>query len=124
MFKTTVLLMALVSIALAAIGCQGDSTPSGAGKPAPNKVSADSSGSKSVREALAKLSPEDRARAEAQRLCPSSNELLGSMGAPVKVTLKGQTVFLCCASCKDEAEKDPEAMLQKIASSKAKDSHK
>src|SRR5262249_39095542 len=50
---------------------------------------------------LAKLSPEDRRLAEEQGICPESDNPLGAMGVPVKITLKGQPVFLCCKSCED-----------------------
>jgi hypothetical protein len=55
-----------------------------------------------VNEAMAKLSPEDRAKAEAQNICPVSNEPLGSMGTPIKVTVDGRDVFVCCDGCDDE----------------------
>lgn len=63
---------------------------------------------------LAKLSAEDRALAEKQRTCPVTDEPLGSMGAPVKVTIKGRTVFLCCAGCEDELKSDPDKYLAKL----------
>ena len=49
---------------------------------------------------LKELSAEDRAAAEKQRICPVTGALLGSMGAPYKVKVKNQTVFLCCEGCK------------------------
>jgi hypothetical protein len=55
-----------------------------------------------VNEAMAKLSPEDRAKAETQEMCPVSNEPLGSMGTPIKVTVEGRDVFVCCEGCVDE----------------------
>jgi hypothetical protein len=68
-----------------------------------------------VKAALAKLTPEDRARAEAQKYCPvRTDSLLGSMGIPLKITLDGQTVFLCCAGCKDRAFANPKATLAKV----------
>jgi YHS domain-containing protein len=64
--------------------------------------------------ALAKLSDADRAAAEKQKNCPVSGKPLGSMGTPVKVTVKGQDVFLCCAGCKAAIEKDPDKYLAKL----------
>src|SRR5262245_40549736 len=52
-----------------------------------------------IKESLAKLSPEDRKLAEQQKYCPDSNELLGSMGAPMKVLVKEKPVFICCKGC-------------------------
>jgi hypothetical protein len=70
---------------------------------------------------LAKLPPGDRALAEAQRFCPVSGERLGdpSMGVPVKVTINGQLVFLCCNGCEREARKDPQKTLEKVKDLKA-----
>jgi multidrug efflux pump subunit AcrA (membrane-fusion protein) len=70
--------------------------------------------------ALAKLAPEDRREAEAQGFCPQSGQPLGAMGVPVKITLKGQTVFLCCEGCLDDAQADADRTLAKVAQLKAK----
>jgi hypothetical protein len=59
-----------------------------------------------VVDALAKLSPEDRALAEAQKTCPVTGELLGSMGVPIKVTVQGRDAFVCCEGCVDELKND------------------
>ena len=68
---------------------------------------------------LAQLAPEDRRLAEAQKLCPVSGEALGEMGAPVKVTVKGQTVFLCCDGCKKKALDNPDKTLATVERLKA-----
>ena len=69
-----------------------------------------------VRQFLNKLSPEDRRIAQQQGYCPiQSDNRLGSMGTPVKVTLKGQDVFLCCKGCEEEARADPDKTLAKVA---------
>lgn len=62
---------------------------------------------------LDKLTPDDRNRAVAQRLCPIQEKPLGLMGKPVEVALNGGTVFLCCASCVDDAKADPQGALKK-----------
>jgi YHS domain-containing protein len=49
-----------------------------------------------------------------QKTCPVSGEPLGSMGAPVKVTAKGRTVFLCCAGCEKKFLADPGKYFKKI----------
>jgi len=71
---------------------------------------------------LAKLSPEDRKLAEAQKVCPITGEPLGSkdMGVPVKIMLKDQPVFLCCKSCEKKALADPDKTLKAVADAKAK----
>jgi hypothetical protein len=63
---------------------------------------------------LAKLSPEDRKLAEAQKVCVESNEALGGMGVPIKIMVKDQPVFLCCNACKKGALADPEKTLAKL----------
>ena len=65
-------------------------------------------------DALAKLSPADRELAEKQEVCPVSDQPLGSMGKPIKVTVKGQDVFLCCAGCKPQIEENPDKYLAKL----------
>ena len=67
-----------------------------------------------IEEALSKLSAEDRALAEKQKICPVSEKLLGEMGAPIKLNVKGQDVFICCKGCKKAVLKNPEKYLAKI----------
>ena len=45
---------------------------------------------------------------------------LGAMGVPVKVMVKAQPVFLCCAACEERAKADPDKTLQKVKDLKAK----
>jgi hypothetical protein len=68
--------------------------------------------------ALAQLAPEDRKLAEAQKVCPVTGAALGEMGAPVKVTVKGQAVFLCCDGCKKKALADPDKTLAAVEKAK------
>ncbi|HUY91567.1 MAG TPA: efflux RND transporter periplasmic adaptor subunit [Pirellulales bacterium] len=69
-----------------------------------------------VEAALASLSSEDRALAEAQQYCPVlKNNRLGSMGPPVKLDLGGQTVFVCCEGCKEQALDEPQATATEAA---------
>jgi Cu(I)/Ag(I) efflux system membrane fusion protein len=63
---------------------------------------------------LAKLSAEDRALAEKQKKCPVTGDLLGSMDVPVKVVVKGKTVFLCCEGCESDIKADPDKFLAKL----------
>ncbi len=37
------------------------------------------------------------------------------MGVPVKITLRGQPVFLCCKGCMGKAKRSPDEMLKKLA---------
>jgi hypothetical protein len=41
----------------------------------------------------------DQLRSAVQGICPVSGQKLGSMGAPVKVKIGEETVFLCCKGC-------------------------
>ena len=63
---------------------------------------------------LAKLSPEDAASAEKQHVCPVSGKMLGTMGAPQKIDVKGQDVWICCAGCKDPLLEKPDEYLAKL----------
>ncbi len=63
---------------------------------------------------LAKLSPEDAASAEKQHVCPVSGKMLGTMGAPQKIDVNGQGVWICCAGCKDQLLEKPDEYLAKL----------
>lgn len=65
-------------------------------------------------EGLAALSPEDRALAEKQGVCPVSGEALGEMGTPVKVEVDGKVVFLCCDHCRGKFDENPQEYLAKV----------
>jgi hypothetical protein len=73
-----------------------------------------------IQTALAKLSPEDRKLAEAQKFCAvETTSRLGSMDTPVKIMLDGEPVFLCCDHCEAKAKKDKEATLKTVRELKA-----
>jgi Cu(I)/Ag(I) efflux system membrane fusion protein len=63
---------------------------------------------------IAQLPEDDRELARAQRACPITGAALGSMGVPVKITLRGQTVFLCCQGCVGKARRNPEETLKTL----------
>ena len=118
---------------LGAAGCGASATkdgpkaapaapPSGteAGGSASQPAAANDEPDAEVRAELAKLPPDDRALAEKQKVCPVTGELLGSMGAPYKVTVKGRTVFLCCAGCEEKLKKDPDKYLAKLKDTEAR----
>jgi RND family efflux transporter MFP subunit len=68
-----------------------------------------------VAAALAKLAPDDRKVAEAQRRCPILGEPLGTMGTPPKVDLgEGRFVFVCCKTCVPKAKADAAGVLKKV----------
>jgi hypothetical protein len=67
-----------------------------------------------IEAAFASLSAGDRALAAAQKICPVSGEALGGMGTPIKVSVAGHEVFVCCESCKDPLVENPAEHLAKI----------
>lgn len=71
---------------------------------------------------LAKLGPEDRKLAEAQKYCAEEDNPLGAMGVPVKILLKGRPVFLCCEGCVEKARADPDRTLARVEKLKEKNS--
>ncbi len=125
----------LIATALFSLGCQSETTPStsvAATPPVANESHAhshgedahdDDHGASEVAAEMAKLSPEDRLQAEAQKFCVVSNgSLLGSMGVPIKLDIDGRSVFVCCGGCKSAAMKGPEKMLATVAKLKAEHS--
>lgn len=72
------------------------------------------SGDSDVAKAMASLPAEDRAAAEKQKTCPVGDEPLGGMGTPVKVSVNGRDVFLCCEGCRDVLLGDPDKFLAKL----------
>ncbi len=45
------------------------------------------------------LSHRDQLRVAVQEICPVSGQKLGAHGAPIKVKIGQETVFLCCKPC-------------------------
>ena len=100
---------ALVALALTGCAANKDTPPAG---------QADADGATAE---LAKLPPDDRALAEAQRWCVvNDDERLGSMGVPLKLDIKGRPVFVCCKGCKKKAEANPDRTLATLDELKAK----
>ncbi len=63
---------------------------------------------------VGELPEPDRQLALRQKWCPVTGNPLGSMGVPVKITLRGQPVFLCCRGCAGKAKREPDETLKKI----------
>jgi hypothetical protein len=121
MIRTTLLTTALfAAFGSVWLGCsaQKDATPTAA-QPSAQAETGTVLGSDNPD--LASLSEEDRQLVLAQKVCPVSGEALGSMGTPIKITVDGRHLFICCKSCEDSAkEKFDEyyANLEKAATSK------
>lgn len=122
MLRTNFVLAATLALLVTSVlsGCGSSAAPSDPESNAPvaNQHHGDHHDSgadnAAIAEALAQLSPEDRVRAEKQRICPVTGELLGSMGAPMKVDVLGEQVFICCEGCKENLLAKPEEYLAKL----------
>jgi len=97
--------------ALAAAGCTGgNKTMPGKGKAATTEE---------IKTAREKLDQTDRALVEEQEWCVvSTKQRLGSMGAPVKLSVKDKVVFICCDHCKEKALGDPDKTLAALEANK------
>ena len=71
--------------------------------------------SETVIAALKKLTPKDRQSAQDQQICPITEMKLGSMGTPQKVDVDGQTVWICCAACRQSLLDEPQKHLEKLS---------
>lgn len=65
-------------------------------------------------ENIRQLPEADAELALVQKNCPVTDEPLGSMGVPIKVTVKNRDVFVCCDGCKGAVEDDPDTYLAKV----------
>jgi YHS domain-containing protein len=64
--------------------------------------------------AIKELPAAEQAAAQSQLVCPVSDENLGSMGKPFKVTAEGRTFYLCCNNCEKKLKADPKAYVAKL----------
>ena len=77
---------------------------------------------KEIEAAFAKLPADEAASAKKQRNCAVQDGVrLGTMGAPTKIMLKGEAVFLCCRACEEAAKADPDKVLQTAKKLREKD---
>lgn len=56
----------------------------------------------------------DQLLARAQKVCPVGGGALGEMGVPVKVSVEGRDVFVCCEGCIEDLKADPAKFLAKL----------
>ena len=104
--------LASVILAAAVIGC-GEAAP--AKKETPKAGEKKDEKKAAVEQKDLKLSAADQALADAQGVCPVSDEKLGEMGTPYKVTLSdGKVVFTCCKQCEPKLKADPAKYLAKL----------
>lgn len=64
--------------------------------------------------AIGKLPIEEQEQAKAQQICPVTEMPLGSMGMPIKIDVKGETVFICCQGCEGRLRREPEVYLANL----------
>jgi hypothetical protein len=60
------------------------------------------------------LSPEDQRLVQRQKICPVTEQPLGSMGTPFRTVVEGRVMFLCCEGCTPALKKNPGKYLTKI----------
>ncbi len=89
--------------------------------PTKSQTETDPAKAPEVLEALAQLSPEERALAERQKICPVTEFQLGSMGVPPKVEIQGRTVFICCEGCREDLLNDPEKYFRVLDEGQSQD---
>jgi len=63
---------------------------------------------------IKELPEPEQAAAIKQAVCPVSDEPLGSMGKPIKVTAENRTFYLCCDGCEDLVKSDPKKVVAKL----------
>jgi hypothetical protein len=112
----TILFLSVFAVSFVLYGCSKgpDSKPQPPAEAASHADHADQSDMDKMRAQLAKLSPEDAASAMKQHFCPVSDEMLGVMGAPIKVDVDGQQVWICCEDCRQTLWDNPDEYLAKL----------
>lgn len=63
--------------------------------------------------------PSTAAKYGGQRTCPVMGDVLGEMGEPIPVSVKGQTVYVCCKGCVAKVQRDPDKYLAVAAAERA-----
>lgn len=102
---------------IGAIGCGPKPEPA-AVPPAPNKNASETESDMAKMKAeVAKLSPEDAAAVTKQHNCPVTDEMLGSMGPPLKVAVGDKQVWICCEACRKELLANQAKYLAKLPKS-------
>ncbi len=114
-FYSVLSLFGLAAAGAALLGCSKESAaPPATEEKVVDAVEVPALETGETSEALAGLSEADRAAVLAQKVCPVSGEALGEMGPPIKVTVKGRDVFLCCEGCRGKIEANPDEYLAKL----------
>lgn len=73
-----------------------------------------------VIKALEKFTDAERDSIKVQEFCPVGEQILGSMGPPLKIDHEGNTIWVCCEGCVSMFKKTPSEYLQKLDELKSK----
>ena len=63
-------------------------------------------------EGVALLPASEQEAALRQRICPVTKQPLGSMGKPLRVSVSGRSVFVCCEGCVNRLKSNPAKYLR------------
>lgn len=69
-----------------------------------------------VKEPPTPATSEDETLIAKQKICPVTDEPLGSMGKPMRLKVEGRTVFICCKACEKELRSNAGKYLAKLPS--------
>lgn len=84
-----------------------------------NAAPGDAPAATATDDAETKLSAEDQALVDAQKICPVGKQELGSMGTPIKVMLGDRPVFVCCEGCREPLLAEPDKYLANLTAAEA-----
>lgn len=93
------------------VGCSTDTEPQPSTDTSPETNQAEIPEEMS---GISELPESEQAAALEQKICPVSEEPIGSMGKPIKVSVESKDVFVCCEGCIDMVKEDPEKYLAKL----------
>jgi len=66
-----------------------------------------------------KATPVDAVAVQRQRVCPVMKGPLNAMGGPWRVTVKGQSVYVCCKGCVPKVQADPDQYIRRVATARS-----
>ena len=76
-------------------------------------------GNQPIRLVVSAATAADQAAVQAQKRCPVMNTALGAHGAPMKITIGDQSLFVCCRGCVAKVQRRPDFYLQKASELRA-----
>lgn len=102
-------------------GCHSTSDPvvGSASRPLPPMLPSPSATTPTVTPALPNAVPKSTTKYGGQKTCPVMGDELGSMGEAIPVTVKGETIFVCCRGCVRRVQADPEKYVAIVRAERA-----